>query len=111
MALKAIIGKAAALLSCLVLGGCAGPDAITHLTPDLSKYGTIEIIHARFPCFSPDFHLYGYRFRVATKKPHGATGEHHQTDEAKQKAKHGPDQQEDESEKMAIPSTIKITRH
>jgi hypothetical protein len=53
MALKAVIGKAsAALLSCLVLGGCAGPDAITHLAPDLSKYGTIEIIHARFPCFT-----------------------------------------------------------
>jgi hypothetical protein len=76
MALKAVIGKAsAALLSCLVLGGCAGPDAITHLAPDLSKYGTVEIIHARFPCFSPDFHLYGYRFRVATKKPAWSYGD------------------------------------
>ena len=76
MALRAMIGKpAAALLSCLVLGGCAGPDVITHLAPDLSKYGTIEIIHARFPCFSPDLHLYGYRFRVATKKPQWSYGD------------------------------------
>jgi hypothetical protein len=64
----AMTGKtAAAILSCLVLGGCAGQDAITHLAPDLSNVGTIEIIHARFPCFSPHFHLYGYRFRVTSK--------------------------------------------
>jgi hypothetical protein len=64
----AMTGKtAAAILSCLVLAGCAGQDAITHLAPDLSNVGTIEIIHARFPCFSPDFHLYGYRFRVTSK--------------------------------------------
>jgi hypothetical protein len=65
----AMNGKlASAILSCLVLAGCARQDAITHLAPELpNDVELIEIIHARFPCFSPDFHLYGYRFRVAPK--------------------------------------------
>jgi hypothetical protein len=61
----------AAILSCLVLAGCStGQDAIAHLAPDLPDVERIDIIHARFPCFSPDFHLYGYRFRVTSKKTH-----------------------------------------
>ena len=59
----------AALLSCLVLGGCTGQDATTRLAQDLPNVENIERVHARFPCFSPDFHLYGYRFRVQAKKP------------------------------------------
>jgi hypothetical protein len=58
---------AAALLSCLVLGGCTGGDARTRLAQDLPNVENFELVHARFPCFSPDFHFYGYRFRVRTK--------------------------------------------
>jgi hypothetical protein len=35
----------------------------------------IELVHARFPCFSPDFHLYGYRFRVHAKKSEWSYGD------------------------------------
>jgi hypothetical protein len=59
--------KAAALLSCLVFGGCTGEDARTRLAQDLPNVENIELVHARFPCFSPDFRLYGYRFRVRAK--------------------------------------------
>jgi hypothetical protein len=52
---------AAAVVSCLVLGGCAGQDAITHLALDVPNVERVDIVHARFPCFSPEFHLYGYR--------------------------------------------------
>ena len=55
------------LLSFLVLGGCMGQEASTRLTQDLRGVEAVEIIHARFPCFSPEFHLYGYRFRVRAK--------------------------------------------
>ena len=59
------------LLSFLVLGGCMGQEASTRLW----GVEAVEIIHARFPCFSPDFHLYGYRFRVLSKKPEWSFGD------------------------------------
>jgi hypothetical protein len=59
---------AAALLSSLLLGGCTGQEASRRLVQDLPGVGAVEIVHARFPCFSPDFHLYGYRFKVASPK-------------------------------------------
>jgi hypothetical protein len=72
----AMTGKtAAALLSCLLLGGCSGQDANTRLFQDVPTVENIELVHARFPCFSPDFHLYGYRFRVRAKKPEWSYGD------------------------------------
>jgi hypothetical protein len=65
----------AALLNCLVLGGCTGQDASTRLAQDLPNIEDIELVHARFPCFSPDFHLYGYRFRVKAKKSDWSYGD------------------------------------
>jgi hypothetical protein len=32
-----------------------------------SALDTIDIIHARFPCRSPDLHFFGYRFRISIK--------------------------------------------
>jgi hypothetical protein len=58
-----------------VLGGCTGQNARTHLAQELPNIEIIEIIHARFLCFSPDFHLYGYRFRVLSEKPEWSYGD------------------------------------
>jgi hypothetical protein len=67
--------RSAALLSFLLLGGCSGHEASRRLGQDLRGVEAVEIIHARFPCFSPDFHLYGYRFRVRSKKPEWSYGD------------------------------------
>jgi hypothetical protein len=66
---------AATLLSCLVLGGCTAEDASTRLAQELPNVENIEFVHARFPCFSPEFHFYGYRFRVRAKKPEWSYGD------------------------------------
>jgi hypothetical protein len=69
-------GKTAtALLSFLLLGGCTGQEASTRLAQNLPNVENIELVHARFPCFSPDFHLYGYRFRVRAKTPEWSYGD------------------------------------
>ena len=61
---------AAALLGFLVLSGCTREDARARLQDDIHA-DTIDIIHARFPCRSPDLHFFGYRFRVIEKGEYG----------------------------------------
>jgi hypothetical protein len=58
---------AAALLTFLILGGCTREEATARLKDDL-PVDTVDIIHARFPCRSPDLHLFGYRFRIRLKR-------------------------------------------
>jgi hypothetical protein len=57
---------AAALLNLLVLTGCGREEATARLKDDLPA-STIDVIHARFPCRSPDLHFFGYRFRIGVK--------------------------------------------
>jgi hypothetical protein len=57
---------AAALLAFLILSGCSREEATARLKGDL-PLDTIDIIHATFPCRSPDLHFFGYRFRIAIK--------------------------------------------
>jgi hypothetical protein len=47
----------------LILGGCTREEATARLRGDLQPED-LEIIHARFPCRSPDMHFFGYRFRI-----------------------------------------------
>jgi hypothetical protein len=57
---------AAALLTFLILSGCTREEATARLKDDI-PVDTIDIIHARFPCRSPELHFFGYRFRIAVK--------------------------------------------
>jgi hypothetical protein len=57
---------ALALLAFLILGGCSREEATARLKDDI-PVDTIDIIHARFPCRSPDLHVIGYRFRISLK--------------------------------------------
>jgi len=57
---------AAAFLAFLALGGCTREEARARLQDDIHA-DAIDIIHARFPCHSPDLHFFGYRFRVIEK--------------------------------------------
>jgi hypothetical protein len=66
---------AAAVLSCVLLGGCTGQDASKRLAQDLPNLENIALVHARFPRFSPDFHFYGYRFRVRAKQSDWSFGD------------------------------------
>jgi hypothetical protein len=59
--------RAAVLLAALLLAGCTREEATTRLKKDLQP-DTMEIVHARFPCRSPDIHLFGYRFRIFVKE-------------------------------------------
>src|SRR6516165_1669917 len=54
---------AAVLVAFLILSGCTREEARARLQDDIPA-DTIDIIHARFPCHSPDLHFFGYRFRV-----------------------------------------------
>ena len=59
--------RAAILLATfLILVGCSQDEAIERLKRDL-PVDSIEIIHARFPCRSPEIHFFGYRFRAQSK--------------------------------------------
>jgi hypothetical protein len=59
---------ATALLAVLlILGGCTREEAIASLKTDLQA-DEFDIIHARFPCRSPDIHFFGYRFRIRVEK-------------------------------------------
>jgi hypothetical protein len=60
----------AVLLAFLVLSGCTREEARARLQDDIHA-DTIDIIHARFPCHSPDLHFFGYRFRVIEKGEYG----------------------------------------
>ena len=51
----------------LILSGCTREEAIARLKADLQA-DEFEIIHARFPCRSPDMHFFGYRFRIRVDK-------------------------------------------
>jgi hypothetical protein len=57
---------AAALVIFLILSGCSREDATARLKRDL-PVDIIEIIHARFPCRSPELHFFGYRFRAGSQ--------------------------------------------
>jgi hypothetical protein len=58
------MSRSAVLLAALLsLGGCTREEATAQLTGDLQPED-LEIIHARFPCRSPDMHFFGYRFRI-----------------------------------------------
>jgi hypothetical protein len=59
-----------ALLASFILADCTPRDATLRLKHD-TQADTIEIIHARFPCHSPDLHLFGYRFRLQVNKEYG----------------------------------------
>jgi hypothetical protein len=61
---------AATFLAFLALGGCTREEARARLQDDIHA-DTIDIIHARFPCHSPDLHFFGYRFRVIEKGEYG----------------------------------------
>lgn len=54
----------------LTLGGCTREEATARLRSDL-QVDSVEIIHARFPCRSPDIHLFGYRFRIGLREGEG----------------------------------------
>jgi hypothetical protein len=47
----------------LNMSGCTREEATASLRADLQA-DELEIIHARFPCRSPDMHFFGYRFRI-----------------------------------------------
>ena len=53
----------AVLAAFLILSACSREEATTRLKDDL-PVEELRIIHARFPCWSPDLHFFGYRFRV-----------------------------------------------
>jgi len=61
---------AATFLAFLALGGCTREEARARLQDDIHA-DTVDIIHARFPCHSPDLHFFGYRFRVIQKGEYG----------------------------------------
>src|SRR6266478_3801529 len=50
----------------LILSGCTREEATASLKGDL-QVDEFEIVHARFPCRSPDMHFFGYRFRIGLK--------------------------------------------
>ena len=50
----------------LILSGCTREEATASLKADV-QVDEFEIIHARFPCRSPDMHFFGYRFRIRLK--------------------------------------------
>src|ERR1700745_402673 len=50
----------------LILSGCTREEATASLRGDL-QVDEFEIVHARFPCRSPDMHFFGYRFRIDLK--------------------------------------------
>jgi hypothetical protein len=50
----------------VILSGCTREEATASLRGDL-QVDEFEIVHARFPCRSPDMHFFGYRFRIGLK--------------------------------------------
>jgi hypothetical protein len=58
------VGRMAAVLAVFVaVSGCSREDAVEHLKKEL-PVDSIQIIHTRFPCWSPDLHVFGYRFNA-----------------------------------------------
>src|SRR5947199_10745923 len=60
---RRIGGTVAILAVGLISGSCSRDDALEHLRKEV-PVDTIEIVHARFPCRSPDLHFFGYRIGV-----------------------------------------------
>jgi len=60
---KQVGGTVAILVALLAASGCSREDAVEHLKKEL-PVDSIQIVHARFPCRSPDLHLFGYRFNA-----------------------------------------------
>ena len=60
----------AILAAFLILSACTREEATTRLKDNL-PVEELRIIHARFPCWSPDLHFFGYRFRVTLKGESG----------------------------------------
>ena len=56
----------ATLVGAVILSGCDQEDATARLANDIQP-DKVEIIHARFPCCSPEIHFFGYRFRIYVK--------------------------------------------
>jgi hypothetical protein len=59
-----------ALGAVLLLASCTQEEATNRLREDLHP-DQLTIVHARFPCKSPDWHLFGYRFRMHVKEEIG----------------------------------------
>jgi hypothetical protein len=58
--------KTALVVALLLLSACTREEATASLKADV-PVDEFEIIHARFPCRSPDMHFFGYRFRIRQK--------------------------------------------
>jgi hypothetical protein len=58
--------KSVLFAALLILSGCTREEATASLRAEL-QVDEFEIIHARFPCRSPDMHFFGYRFRIGLK--------------------------------------------
>jgi hypothetical protein len=61
---------AVVLVTFLILTACTPQEATVRLKDEL-RGDSVNIIHARFPCRSPDLHFFGYRFRVELKAEFG----------------------------------------
>ena len=65
--MKAIVGSSSILAVFLLSSGCSRDDALERLKKEL-PVEKIEIVHARFPCRSPELHFFGYRFNAITEQ-------------------------------------------
>ena len=68
--LKEMCRAALVLVALLIVAACTPQEATVRLKDEI-PVDSAEIIHARFPCRSPDLHFFGYRFRVYLNKETG----------------------------------------
>jgi hypothetical protein len=69
------IGSTCAILAMfLMLGGCSRDEALEKLNKEIPA-AKIDIVHARFPCRSPDLHVFGYRFSAITEQRESGYGD------------------------------------
>jgi hypothetical protein len=62
------IGSTVAILAAFLMSSaCSRDGALEHLKKEV-PVDTIQIVHARFPCRSPDLHFFGYRFGVSLQQ-------------------------------------------
>ena len=61
-----VYGSKSVLFAALPLSGCTQEETTANSRGDL-QVDEFEIVHARFPCRSPDMHFFGYRFRIGLK--------------------------------------------
>src|SRR5215472_6519700 len=55
------------LVTFLTVAACTPQEARVRLKEEIPA-DSVEIIHARFPCRSPEAHFFGYRFRIFVNK-------------------------------------------